>query len=221
MASSNLEPSSDKAVFWRIVAQKLGGKLYIHQLKLNVDDTGAVVMGKLRKQYQTLKSQTPYHIWDRVLLFWNPVIETAILSTVLAPFPFNGIANSSQNSTSDLEAQKDTCQVFTARRTHDIELTAAFHNPSILSNTHDFVRDNTQSAYGGLDERLEKEALVIGLRLSWIGILFLLLSNIILCFGTGLVVGMLTRRVDLGVAVTSSVAAVVACVETFVFLVYK
>lgn len=78
-----------------------------------------------------------------------------------------------------------------------------------------------QFAYKNIGEEFGKQALLIGLQLNWLEFLALLAMNLILCFGTGIAVGMLTRRVDLGVAVTSGVAAVVACAQTFVFLVYK
>jgi hypothetical protein len=67
---------------WRIVLQTCSGKLYRHQLELDLNDTGVTSMQKLQVQYQSLKSRLPYRFWDRIMLFWKPVVETAILSTV-------------------------------------------------------------------------------------------------------------------------------------------
>jgi hypothetical protein len=69
-------------ITWRIVLQTCSGELYIHRLELDSNDTGVTSMQKLQVQYQSLKSSLPYRFWDRVILFWKPVVETAILSTV-------------------------------------------------------------------------------------------------------------------------------------------
>ena len=104
-------------------------------------------------------------------------------------------------------------------RALDVELTAAFYNPKVLSHVRDFVKVNSRFAVGHVGETLGKEALLIGLQMNSTGLLALLLANVLVCIGTGTVVGLLTNRVDLGVSVTSSVAAVVACVQAVLFLV--
>jgi hypothetical protein len=82
MPPSNLNHAPGSDVVWRILFQKCGGKLYIHQLKLDVSDTGLIVMQKLRQEYTKTKSLPPYNLWDRAFLFWKPTIETVILSAV-------------------------------------------------------------------------------------------------------------------------------------------
>ncbi len=54
-----------------------------------------------------------------------------------------------------------------------------------------------------------------------VGLICLFLLGMVFCLGSGILVGVFTERVDLGVAVTSGVAAVVGCVEAFLFLVYN
>jgi hypothetical protein len=83
------------------------------------------------------------------------------------------------------------------------------------------VKDNARFEIGNTGAGLEREVLLIGLGLNWIGLLFLILMNLIICIGIGGVVGMATRDVNLGVAVTSGVAAIVACVQAVLFLVFK
>jgi len=72
-----------------------------------------------------------------------------------------------------------------------------------------------------VDGELKKEVLVIGMSMNLVGLLFLVLLNLLVCVGAGLVVGMVTKDVNLGVAVTSGVAAVVACVQAVLFLRHK
>ena len=69
-------------IFWRVVYQKLGGKLYIHHLSLKESDTGIEVFTNLNQEYRRLKSFPPFHFWDSGLGLYNPVIETATLSVV-------------------------------------------------------------------------------------------------------------------------------------------
>jgi hypothetical protein len=83
------------------------------------------------------------------------------------------------------------------------------------------VKDNARFEIGNTGAGLEREVLLIGLGLNWIGLLFLILMNLIICIGIGGVVGIATRDVNLGVAVTSGVAAIVACVQAVIFLVFK
>lgn len=126
-----------------------------------------------------------------------------------------------QNSTADLEGQLKTRQVFVTQRKRELELTAAFHTPKLLSNAKNLVKDNARFEVGNTGAGLEREVLLIGLGLNCIGLLFLILMNLIVCIGIGGVVGMATRDVNLGVAVTSGVAAIVACVQAVLFLVFK
>ena len=107
------------------------------------------------------------------------------------------------------------------RRKHNPELTAAFNNPNVLWSANDFVECNMKFAIDSLGPQTRKQVLLIGLRLSWLGVLGLVLLNVLLCLGTGTAVGFLARRADLGVAVTSGVAAVTACVQAVLLLVYK
>lgn len=66
-----------------------------------------------------------------------------------------------------------------------------------------------------------KDVLLVGLRMNWIGILALVFLNLFVCLGPGIIVGYLIRRADLGVAVTSGVAAVLACIQAVIILLHK
>ena len=109
--------------------------------------------------------------------------------------------------------------MFVTRRRRELELTAAFHTPALLSNAKNFVKDHTRFEIGNASAALEREVLLIGLKMNWIGLLLLVLLNLLICIGIGGVVGMATRDVNLGVAVTSAVAAIVACIQAVFLLV--
>lgn len=106
-------------------------------------------------------------------------------------------------------------------RYREIELTAAFHQPDLLAHATIFVKDNRQFAISQNVGDLQKEVLLVTLSMNWKGLLFLVILNLLVCLGTGLVAGLVTRDMNLGVAVTSGVAAVVACVQAVLFLLYK
>ncbi|KAH8757805.1 hypothetical protein BGZ57DRAFT_930204 [Hyaloscypha finlandica] len=195
-----------RAVLWRVVFQTCRGKLYLHQVSLSNTNTGGEVLEKLKLEHQRVMSLHPFHIWDKTPVFFSPVIETAVLSV---------------NSAADLEGQLETRQVFVTQRKRELELTAAFHTPELLFNAKNLVKDNARFEIGNTGAGLEREVLLIGLGLNWIGLLFLILMNLIICIGIGGVVGIATRDVNLGVAVTSGVAAIVACVQAVIFLVFK
>jgi hypothetical protein len=75
------ESTSDD-VTWPFILQSVGGKLYIHHVKLSLHDTGTVALQKLRRKYNLVKSEQPYRLLDKFPLFWKPVIQTAVLSPV-------------------------------------------------------------------------------------------------------------------------------------------
>jgi hypothetical protein len=90
-----------------------------------------------------------------------------------------------------------------------------------LSGVADFVKINTRFDVANPKHLFGKEVLVIGLRMNWVGLAFLLLSNLAVCVGAGFLAGFVTGRVDLGVAVTSGVASILSCTEAVLFLVFK
>jgi len=178
----------------------------MHKLKLTIDDDGPTAMRKLRHQYKQLKGRHPYDLWDRYPVLWRVVIETASLSTNLLP---------------DLESntQYGTRQVFVAQRKKDPEFTAAFYNPEILPNGVSFLAVSPpllarqlRSGRGG------KHVLLIGLSVNWVVILLLVMLNAVVCLGPGILVGFLTQSVGFGVGVTSAVAAVLTCLESFLVI---
>jgi len=83
------------------------------------------------------------------------------------------------------------------------------------------VEENARFEIGNTSARLEREVLLIGLGLNWIGLLFFILINLIVYIGIGGIVGMATRDANLGVSITSGVAATIACVQAVLFLVFK
>jgi hypothetical protein len=88
-------------------------------------------------------------------------------------------------------------------------------------SARNFVRNNGRFDMSGINEVFGKQALVIGLKLNWIGLVCLLLSNLIVCFSAGILVGFWTRRADLGFAVTSGMAGIISCLAATLHLAWK
>ncbi|KAF8857465.1 hypothetical protein BDZ45DRAFT_803341 [Acephala macrosclerotiorum] len=206
MATTNSQLTFGREVHWRLVVEKRGGKLYLNGLKLCFEDDGPTVMRKLQEQYHDIVSKTPYALWDKFPILWNPVVGTATLST---------------NSSTDLEAQPGAPQIFVTRRKFQAELTAAFHDPELLSGALNFAKENDRFSDGSHGGRARKEVLMISLRINRVMMALVSLLNIVVCLGTGILVGVVTRRADLGVAVTSAIAAIVACLQALLVLFTK
>jgi hypothetical protein len=82
IASPIVRGGTSEDVTWPFVLQSVGGKLYIHHVKLSLHDTGTVALQKLRRKYTLVKSEQPYRLLDKFPVFWKPVIQTAVLSPV-------------------------------------------------------------------------------------------------------------------------------------------
>jgi hypothetical protein len=59
--------------------------------------------------------------------------------------------------------------------------------------------------------------ILIRLELKRLGIWVLVFAAMVFCIGVGIVVGIVTKSVDLGVAITSGIATIAACVQVFDF----
>lgn len=100
----------------------------------------------------------------------------------------------------------------------DLELTAAFYNPSILLNTYGFGMDNMQIDNNSARPNFKRYAILISLRMNKLGFVALLILNLLLCFGSGVIAGFLSGKFDSGVEVMSGTATVLACLQTLIFL---
>jgi hypothetical protein len=108
-------------------------------------------------------------------------------------------------------------------RRRELELTASFHNPKLLTDSDCFVAKNERFAVGSKFSELKRgrEAIFVGRELRWLGICTLILGGTILCVGVGVAVGVWTNSVDLGISVMSGLATLFTCIEAFAFWVYK
>ena len=91
----------------------------------------------------------------------------------------------------------------------------------VLSLATNFVKRNTRFDTAQAEGVFGRQVLVIGLRMSLIGLACLLLSNMLLCLGAGVIAYLMTKELDLCVSVISSVAGVLSCLEAVLFLVSK
>ncbi|KAH8648024.1 hypothetical protein BGZ60DRAFT_423447 [Tricladium varicosporioides] len=208
MDTSNTDQQTSPSTHWRFAFQKRSETSYLHLLELSPHDSGPMALRKLRAEHERIARSTSCSMCGSSGIFWDPVIEVALLS---------------ENSTTDLEAQKGPCVVLVSDRRRDHELTAAFRDPSVLSGAESFVQRNERFAARSLASGFQDGRQVIFIRneLTWLGIWTIVLVGTIFCISVGAVVGVLTKRVDLGVGVTSSLATLVTCVEAFAFWLYK
>lgn len=153
------------------------------------------------------------------------MLEVVTISAVYIPLTLSTYfqrrlySNPPKNSTTDLESQSGLRRILISSRERDPELTTAFHNPKILSAADGFVERNARFAVhppsSGLQEG--QQAILIKQGLKRCGIWFLILAVMVFCIGIGVIAGILTKSVDLGVAITSGIATIVVCVQVFGF----
>ena len=92
----------------------------------------------------------------------------------------------------------------------DSLLTEAFHNPKLLFRETNYVADNYHLAIerSGADPKMEGQRVIFVRRvlhktmIAWVLIILLLVSP-----GLGIAIGMLSHRLDVGVAVSAGIFA--------------
>jgi hypothetical protein len=106
-----------------------------------------------------------------------------------------------------------------SNREQDSELTTAFRNPEILSAADSFVERNVRFAVHPPCSILQegRQAIMIRQELKRLVIWILVLAVMAFVIGIGVVVGILTKSVNLGVAITSGITTIAACVQVFGF----
>lgn len=123
----------------------------------------------------------------------------------------------------DLEAQRRPPRcVLVTKKTVDAELTAAFHNPCLLSNSEaDFIARNKRFQIASeavcppnLNDR---QAILIGRELRWLGICGLALAGTIVCVVVGVWVGFWTGNVDPGINASAALATIFNSIAAFAF----
>jgi hypothetical protein len=219
MPTVSIHEHAAVATQWQFISQTRSGTSYLHILDLLQDDTGSTVLEKLRKEYYRIKAQPPYNTWDKISFFWKPVLSVATISEVNVPLTLSTYFQRKiysyhpKNSTTDLESQNGPRCVLVSSRERDPEFTAAFRNPEILSAADGFVKRNARFAVhppsSGLQEG--RQAIMIKQELNRLGIWVLNFAVTVICISVGVVVGILTKSVDLGVAITSGIATIAAC----------
>lgn len=110
------------------------------------------------------------------------------------------------------------------KKSLDIELTAAFHRPELLSDSGNFLQLNSRfevSSQIRSLQRQNRQAILIGGGLRWLGICVLAIVGAIVCVCVGIGVGFWTRSVDVGIGVSSALATILTCVEAFAFWLYR
>lgn len=126
-----------------------------------------------------------------------------------------------KNSSIDLELQNDLKEVLIVRRVRNIELAEAFYNPQILDGASNFVQNNDQFEAYALNGKIKKQVILVSLQASYIGLALLLVANLMLCIVPGIWVGTVTKRVDLGIAVSSGIAGVLSFLSAVLIMVWR
>ena len=125
-----------------------------------------------------------------------------------------------KNSSIDLERQNALKEVLIVRRVRNIELAEAFYNPQILDGASNFVKNNGQFEAYALNGKIKKQVILVSLQTSYIGLALLLVANLILCIAPGILVGTVTKSVDLGIAVSSGIAGVLSFLSAVLIMVW-
>ncbi len=114
-------------------------------------------------------------------------------------------------------------RVIAVNRDLSHELTAAFHYPGVLFAAEDFVKRNRRFAVNSIEpyRREDRYAIMIRQGLDKRAVWVLILGGTLCCIFIGILVGILTKSLNIGLTVTSGIATVAACVEGFIFWAYK
>lgn len=128
-----------------------------------------------------------------------------------------------QVSRSDLETQSGPILVNLSGMELDPLLTEAFHDPSILASTHDVISSNNRLVISNptSDPLAQTRGLVIGWVTTKSYLIWLILLFSVISLAIGVLVGVLIRDAELGVAVSGGAATILSCWEVFVVWHFK
>ncbi len=118
----------------------------------------------------------------------------------------------------DADLEENALPIMIAIETHtpDQYLTTAYQTPTHLSPDPHFVSSHAQFAVDGGDK-----ALLVSLALSKPLLAIFMGVMMVLGIGVGVLVGLLTKRADIGLLVGTAAATALGCVETALFWLLK
>lgn len=209
---------------WRFICQTRGGTLYLHLFELLRDDKGSTVLEKPRKEYYRIKLQPPYKTWEKVSFLWKPVLKIVAISAVYIPLSLQiyerkSYSYSLKSSTTDVESQSGPRPVVLSSRNRDPKLTTALPQPwdSICGRQFYGGKCEVCCPPSGFSLAERMAGYHDGAGTEAAGDLGSYPCSNDLCYDIGVVVGILMKSVDLGVAITSGIATIAACVQVFGF----
>lgn len=82
MRASTAIHHSTGTTHWRLAIQKRNDTAYLYFLELSLCDSGPTALAKLRAEYDRLAKKTTHNICGKSGVFWQPVVEVALLSEV-------------------------------------------------------------------------------------------------------------------------------------------
>lgn len=90
-------------------------------------------------------------------------------------------------------------------------MTAALHDPHVFVTAVDFATKFPQFEIETENRGIEKQVLIIGLKLRMSSILLLVLADWIFSLVIGIILGCVTKSVDVGVSAAAAVVTLVSC----------
>jgi hypothetical protein len=84
METSSADQQTSTSTHWRFAFQKRGETSYLHLLELSPHDSGSTALEKLRTAHEPIARKASCNMCGSSGIFWDPVIEVALLSEVFA-----------------------------------------------------------------------------------------------------------------------------------------
>jgi len=181
---------------WKVVIEDTHGVYYLYHLPITSSSMQSSVMESLKNL-----AKTHGHPWKLFFLLKTQTVKKAEIA-----------------SSVDTDIEENSLPIKVAIETHtpDQYLTTAYVAPNRLSPDPHFVSSHAQFAVEGGDK-----ALLISLTLSKPMLTLFLSVLMTLGIGVGVLVGLLTKRADIGLLVGTAVVTAFGCVETAVFWLLK
>ncbi|KAF8246811.1 hypothetical protein K440DRAFT_644523 [Wilcoxina mikolae CBS 423.85] len=187
-----LVPVRNNTMTYRVAFQARNGCAKLYEFELMELDPGSEIMRKLRAKAKEI--MFPSRLFG---LVWKVVIETAIIE------PING---------TDLERQTPL-EINLRENKPNPWLTQAFHKPETLGRAPDFTEFKIEGE-GMISAPMKTLVIRTGINKSVV--MFLLLFTATFACVIGIVVGMLTRKAELGFGVACVVFALISVVQGLV-----
>ena len=209
---------------WPVVLVQNDGIGLLHTMDVGIHESGEDVMRKMVAMFGVTGVHKQLY---KIFLFNKQEVCAGNISVVrhhsLFVLPEFWLTHHRQKiTTSDLEAQTEPLLVELSNIQPEPLLTQAFHNPKLLKSATDFATANNRfGSSTQVDPSAPCKAMVVRWTTTRTHLIWLILLLSVLSLAVGVLVGKLVHSAELGVAVTSGVAAILSCVEVLMVWQFK